>query len=121
MTQQTGQGKRVFAKAVKMAANEVDIAALTLQDSLCLVILTGCKDARLREKMSELDEPTMTIAAFNTIIDAHMHSKATANAASSARANSQPNRGRGNNRRNSQSGLAAQQNRQPLSDAEKKR
>ena len=39
MTQQAGQDK--------LAANESDIAALTLQDVLCLVILTGCKVARL--------------------------------------------------------------------------
>ena len=102
-----------------MAANEADIAALTLQDSLCLVILTGCKDTCLREKMSDLEEPA--IAAFNTLIDGHMHSKATANAASSAWANSQPNRGRGNNGRKNQSGQAAQQNRQLISDTEKKR
>ena len=75
--------------------------------------LTGCKYAHLREKMSELEEPT--IAAFNTLIDEHMHSKATANAASSARTNSQPNRGRGGNSRNGQFGQSGQQNRQPLS------
>ena len=69
--------------------------------------------------MSQLEEPT--IAAFNMLIDAHMHSKTTANAASSARTNSQPNRGRGNNGRNNQLGQAAQQNRQPISDAKKKR
>ena len=119
MTQQTGQDERAFAEAVKLAANDADIATLTLQDSLCLVILTGCKDARLREKMSELEEPT--IAAFNTLIDAHIHSKATANAESSARTNSQPNRGRGGNGRNNQPGQSGPQNRQPLSGAEKKR
>ena len=64
MTQQAGQDEGVFAEAAKLAANESDIAALTLQDALCLVILTGCKDAHLREKMSEFEEPT--IAAFNT-------------------------------------------------------
>ena len=69
--------------------------------------------------MSKCEEPT--IAAFNTLIDAHMHIKATANAASSARINSQPNRGRGGNGRNNQSGQPGQQNRQPLTDAEKKR
>ena len=82
MTQQAGQDKHAFAEVVRLAANEADIAALTLQDALCLVILTGCKDACQREKMSKLEEPT--IAAFKTLIDAHMHSKATANAASSA-------------------------------------
>ena len=110
MTQQNGQDERSFAEAVKLATNEADIAALTLQDSLCLVIITGWKDARLREKMSELEEST--IAAFKTLIDAHVHSKATANAASSARTNSQPSRGRGNNGRNNQSGQAEKKRRQ---------
>ena len=40
-----------------------------------LVILTGCRDTSLKEKMSELETPTM--AAFNILIDARMHAKAT--------------------------------------------
>ena len=44
MKQQTGQDKRAFAEVVKLAASESDIAAITLQDVLCLVILSGCKD-----------------------------------------------------------------------------
>ena len=75
MAQHAGQDERSFAEAVKIAANESDIAGMTLQDAMCLVILTGCKDARLKEKMSELETPTM--AAFNILIDAHMHAKAT--------------------------------------------
>ena len=75
-------------------------------------------DARLREKMSELEEPT--IAAFNTLIDAHMDSKATSVAASLARTNCQPNRGRGGNGRGGQ-GQSGQQNRQPIPDGERKR
>ena len=75
MAQQAGQDKRAFAEAVKIAANESDIAGMTLQDAMCLVILTGCRDIRLKEKMSELETPTM--AAFNILIDAHMHAKAT--------------------------------------------
>ena len=113
MTQQVGQDKREFAGAVKLAANKSDIAALILQEPVCFVILTGCKNARLREKMSELKEPT--IAAFNTMIDAHMHSKATSIAASSARTNSQPNWGRGGK------GQSGQQNKKPISDSERKR
>ena len=76
--------------------------------------------------MSELEEPP--IAAFNTLIDAHMYSKATAVAASLTRTNSQPNRGRGGNGRGGQGGMGRggqgqsdQQNRQPILDAEKKR
>ena len=87
-----GQDERSFDKAVKIAANESDIAGMTLQDAMSLVILTGCKDTSLKEKMSELETPTM--AAFNILTDAHMHAKATsAKPASScgAQANRQNN------------------------------
>ena len=113
MAQQAGQDERSFAEAVKIAANESDIAGMTLQDAMCLIILTGCKDTRLKEKMSELETPTM--AAFNILIDAHMHAKATsAKPASScgAQANQQKNTGRGG--QNSSGG------RNNVSDLEKK-
>ena len=51
MAQQAGQDERAFAEAVKIAANESDIAGMTPQDAMCLVILTGCKDTRLKEKL----------------------------------------------------------------------
>lgn len=60
ISQKTEQDKREFAEAVKLAVNKPDIVVITLQDAVCLVILTGCKDTRLREKMSEQEEPTMT-------------------------------------------------------------
>ena len=75
--------------------------------------LTGCKDTRLKEKMSELETPTM--AAFNILIGAHMHAKATsAKPASScgAQANKQKNTGRGSQN------IGGGRN---VSDAEKKR
>ena len=55
----TGHMKLVgeLKPAVKIAANESDIVGMTLQDAMCLVILTGCKDTRLKEKMSELETP----------------------------------------------------------------
>ena len=114
MAQQAGHDERSFAEAVKIAANESDIAGMTLQDAMCLVILTGCKDTRLKEKMSKLETPTM--AAFNILIDAHMHAKATsAKPASScgAQANKQKNAGRW--------GQNSGEGRNTVSDAEKKR
>ena len=113
MAQQGGQDKRSFAEAVKIAANESDIAGMTQQDAMFLVILTGFKDTRLKEKMSELETPTM--ASFHILIDAHMHAKATsAKPASSrgAQANKQKNSGWGG--QNSGGG-------RNVSDAEKKR
>ena len=111
---QQAEDERSFAEAVNIAANESDIAGMTLQNAMCLVILTCCKDTRLKEKMSELETPTL--AAFNILIDAHMHTKATsAKPASScgAQANRQKSTGRGS--QNSGGG------RNTVSDAEKKR
>ena len=75
MAQQAGQEERSFAEAVNIAANYSDIAGMALQDAMCLVIWRGCRDTRLKEKMSELETPTM--AAFNKLINAHMNAKAT--------------------------------------------
>ena len=95
MAQQAGQDERSFTEAVKIVANESGIAGMTLQDAMCFVILTRCRDTRLKEKMSELETPTM--AEFNILIDAHMHAKV--NSAKSATscgttANKQKNAGR---------------------------
>ena len=57
MAQHAGQDKRAFAESVKIAANESDIAGMTLQDAMCLANLTGCRDTRLKEKISELKHP----------------------------------------------------------------
>ena len=61
------------------------------------------------------------MAAFNTLIDAHLHGKATLNARPSARKNTQPNRGRGVNGKGG--GFVGQQcqQEQPITDTEKKR
>ena len=114
MAQQAGQDERSFAEAVKIAANESDIAGMTLQDAMYLSILTGCRDTRFNEKMSELE--TQTRAALNIPIDAHMHAKATtAKPATSCgtTANKQKNAG-WDGQNNSIGG------RNPVSDAEKK-
>ena len=39
MAQQAGQDECSFVEAVKIAANESDIAGMTLQDAMCLIIL----------------------------------------------------------------------------------
>ena len=41
-----------------------------------MMLVAGIRDTRLKEKLSELEEPT--IPAFTTLIDAHLHAKATA-------------------------------------------
>ena len=55
---------------------------MSLEDTLCLTLLSGVPDARLKEKLSKLDPPTLP--AFGVLIDAHLHSKATAGQAASA-------------------------------------
>ena len=113
MTQQAGQDERAFLESLKAAANEADIEGMTLQDALCMVLVSGIKDTRLREKMSEIKEPTLD--SFSGLIDAHLHGKATAGG-NTAVINkvSAPNRG---GRQKSSGG----QNRNAPSEAEKKR
>ena len=54
MKQQSGQDERAFLESIKAAAGKGDIQGMALEDALCLVCLTGIKDNRLREKLSEL-------------------------------------------------------------------
>ena len=115
MTQQAGQDEHSFAEKVKAAATEADIAGMGLHDSICLVLLSGIKDARLRERMSEVETPDL--ATFMHLIDSHMHGKATTGAHSAATSNR--GRGRGSGR----GGYNNTGSRQPagVSDQEKKR
>ena len=59
MEQQSGQDERAFLESIKAAAGEAHIQGMTLEDALCLACLTGIKDNRLREKLSELETPTL--------------------------------------------------------------
>ena len=115
MEQQTGQDKQAFLESFKAAAGEADIQGMTLEDALCLVCLTGLNDKRLREKLSELETPTLP--AFVVLMDANMHSKATGGSSAAAAAavgRQQQNKGGTKNKNNNDS-------RSGLSDKEKKR
>ena len=113
MEQQSGQDERAFLESLKAAAGEADIQGKTLEDALCLVCLTGIKDNRL----CELETPTLP--AFAVLIDAYMHSKATAgsSAAAAAAVGRQQNQ-QGGNKKNNNTNSG---NRPGLSDTEKKR
>ena len=76
MSKQPGQDKRAFLESLKAAASEADVGGMTLQDALCMMLVTGIGDTRLKEKLSELEEPTLP--AFSILIDVHRHAKATA-------------------------------------------
>ena len=54
MSQQAGQDEGAFLEQLKGAAAEAVIEGMNLEDALCLTLLSGLRDAHLREKLSEL-------------------------------------------------------------------
>ena len=89
MAQQAGQDERAFLDQLKSAAAVTDIEGMNLEDALCLTQLSGIRDTRLREKLSELEQPTLP--AFGVLIEAHLHSKAMSGPSAAA------NRSKGRN------------------------
>ena len=41
------------------SAAEADMEGMNLEDALCLTLLSGICDARLSEKLSDLEQPTL--------------------------------------------------------------
>ena len=82
---------------------------MNLEDALCLTLLSGIHDPRLREKLSELEQPTLP--AFDVLIDAYLHSKAATGPFAAA------NRSEGRNQQKNKNKNAG---RQKITDAEKK-
>ena len=78
-------------------------------------LLNGAKRQSLREKLSELETPTLP--AFAVLIDTYMHSKATAGSSAAAAAISRQGGNRNKNNKNKNNSG----NRPGLSDTEKKR
>ena len=72
ISQQAGQDEPDFLEQLKSVAAEADIEGMNLEHTLCLTLLSGLCDARLSEKLSELEQPTLP--AFVVLIDAYMHS-----------------------------------------------
>ena len=107
MSQQAGQDERAFLKQLKSAAAKADIEGMYLEDALCLTLLSGLRDARLREKLSKLEQPTLP--AFGVLIDAYLHSKATSGPSAAVNRTE----GRDQQQKRKQGG-------QKISDAEKK-
>ena len=114
MSQQPGQDERAFLESLKAAASEADVGGMTLQDALCMMLVAGIRDTRLKEKLSELEEPSLP--AFTTLIDAHLHAKATAGATASVNKVYTPNNAGKKNQRNQGQKQGGQ-----VSEAEKKR
>ena len=59
MSQHQGQDERGFLEQLKSADAEADIEGMNLEDALCLTLLSGLRDVRLREKLNELEQPTL--------------------------------------------------------------
>ena len=93
---------------LKSATAEADIEGMTLEDALCPTLLSGLRDARLREKLSELEQPTLP--AFGLLIDAYLHSKAMSGPSAAA------NRSEGRNQQQNKNKAGGQK----ISEAEKK-
>ena len=60
MSQQPGQDERAFLENLKAAASKADVGGMTLQDALCMMLVAGIRDTRLKEKLSKLEEPTLS-------------------------------------------------------------
>jgi uncharacterized coiled-coil protein SlyX len=112
MTQQQGQDERSFLESVQAAADVADIANMDFEAAICIVIMGGVKDTKLKERLSEVAQPT--VAEFTRLIDAHMHAKA---ASTPSHANATRGRQSGRGRGGSQAG----QRRPQVSEKERAR
>ena len=102
--------ERPFLEQFKGAASEADIEGMNLKDALCLMLLSGIRDARLREKLSELEQPTLP--AFGVLIDTYQHSKTASGPSAAA------NRSEGRNQQQNKNKNAGGQK---IMETEKKR
>ena len=66
--QSEGQDIMSFRENLRSLADECDIGNMTLEETLCLMYAVGVRDDKLREKLYEIPEPTLT--KFNTVMDA---------------------------------------------------
>ena len=60
---------------VRSAADEGDIAGMSVEDAICLVYVIGVKDDTLRDKLSEVPDPN--IEKFTAIMKSYVQSKIT--------------------------------------------
>ena len=109
MSQLAGQDERAFLEQLKSSAAENDIEGMNFKDALCLTLLSGLRDACLREKLNELEQPTLP--AFGLLIDAYLHSKASSGPSAAA------NCSKGRNQQQNKNKTGGQK----ISDTEKKR
>lgn len=116
--QSSSQDELAFMEDVRSAADEGDIAGMSVEDAICLVYVIGVKDDTLRDKLSEVPDPN--IEKFTAIMKSYVQSKITRREIASAAAisrNSQAPAKPGKQ----QSSSNPQKPRQQLSEEEKKR
>jgi hypothetical protein len=108
--QKEGEDERHFIESLMSLAEEADIAGMDLNSSLCLMYMSGLTDPKLRQRLGEVEEPT--IERFNAIVDSYVHGKTTTvpHAATRATKNSPP-----------QSSSKKKSPRKVLSDSERSR
>jgi hypothetical protein len=114
MAQKSGQDERAFLEDLRASADEADIAGMTLNDALCMQLLTGLQDKRLVEKLGEVEEPSIEV--FTRIVNAHLHAKASSPSQANKTSAKPAKKGGGKQPPQQQSG-----SRPPLSDREQSR
>jgi hypothetical protein len=82
--QKDGEEERQFIEWLMSLAEEADIAGMTLNDAVCLMYTTGFSDPKLRQRLGEIDDPTLD--RFNAVVDSFVHGRVTANNPATARA-----------------------------------
>ena len=114
MSQQQGQDERSFLENVLAMAEVADIVRMDYESAVCVVILGGARDSKLKEKLSEVENPT--VREFTRIIDSHMHARASTSTghANATKQNQQKQGGKPNSQSN-------RGNRPPVSEKEKTR
>jgi hypothetical protein len=118
MSQKSGQDERAFLEDLRATADEADIAGMSLNDALCMQLLTGLQDKRLVEKLGEVEEPN--IEEFTRIVNAHMHAKASTLSQSNKTA-AKPANKKGGGKQNPQQPQSSSGSRPQLSEKEQSR
>ena len=117
--QSSSQDELAFMEDVRSAADEGDIAGMSVEDAICLVYVIGVKDDTLRDKLSEVPDPN--IEKFTAIMKSYVQSKITRREIASAAAISRNSQAPAKPGKQQSSSSNPQKPRQQLSEEEKKR
>ena len=107
-----------FMEDVRRAADEGDLAGMTVEDAICLVYVLGVKDDTLRDKSTEVQDPD--IAKLTLVMKSYVQSKITARELNKHAVAVRAVSTQGGRQKQARSGKVASP-RQQLSEEEKKR